>query len=246
MVNNEIKEIIKTKVKQKIAVSNLQKEFEIEEIHRKKIMYTFTSNAAVIILVIGIVFGIKNVKNHLTLNSTNEIADIQITENIEDKIIFNESLQMVSTDVDGEWHDSNLNEEFTFLNFIILPNGYAKSRQGKVYIREEVTGEYTKLNQYCSIYSFENEYNPYIEVDFSKDSDILGCFHYAELNDYEYSIINGINVKLIRNKTMIEDKINGEAIFECNGYKFYIHAYEIEKDEFVVLVKSIIEGTTKK
>lgn len=36
MVNNEIKEIIKTKVKQKIAVSNLQKEFEIEEIHRKK------------------------------------------------------------------------------------------------------------------------------------------------------------------------------------------------------------------
>ena len=50
-------------VKEKIAVSNIRKEFDMKENNRKKIIYGITSSAAVVVLGFGIVVGTGNFKN---------------------------------------------------------------------------------------------------------------------------------------------------------------------------------------
>ena len=64
MENNELKENIRKKVKEKIAVSNIREEFDMKKINNKKIIYTISSICAVFVLCIGIAVNMKIQENN--------------------------------------------------------------------------------------------------------------------------------------------------------------------------------------
>lgn len=60
-------------------------------------------------------------------------------------------------------------------------------------------------------------------------------------NDFQSSTISGNEVKLFKIENFFDSsKINDEAFFKYNDYKFYISSYRIDEKDFVELIKSIL------
>ena len=60
MENNILKEKVKANVKEKVAILNIRKEFDMKANKNKKIVYMITSACAIIVLCIGIIIGTNN------------------------------------------------------------------------------------------------------------------------------------------------------------------------------------------
>ena len=249
MENNNLKENIREKVQEKIAVSNIRKEFDMKSKKNSKVIYGILSACAILILCLVVS---KNIKYPLNINNNVELARnhnvTQEENNVpEDKIVFNEGDLKVKADYDGKWEDANLQREFDFINEIFIPKELELSRQGKVYVREhndnKLSDDYTKLQQYSLIYSNgSKEDSSIIEIIFTKEQTILGDCITPKEEKILTSIINGKEVKLFKNKYISdESKIDGYAFFEKNGYKFYINAHTIDEEDFIKVVKSILK-----
>lgn len=245
MENNDLKENVRKKVKEKIAISNIRKEFDMKDKSGNKIIYGIVSVCAMFILCLVI-----SKQFNFQLNTGIELSeDKNIIQNgsnaTEDKIIFNEGSWKSMTDYDAKWIDADLKDEFNFIDKIFVPDGLFLSRQGKIFVRENInTDDYSKLKQYSLIYSTKSTEDPsYIEITFTKEQSILGCMIPDE-KEIQDSLINGKKVKLSkgqygRDKT----KIVGDAFFEKDGYKFYIEAHKIDTEEdFINVVKSILNN----
>ena len=245
MENNDLKENVRKKVKEKIAISNIRKEFDMKDKSGNKIIYGIVSVCAMFILCLVI-----SKHFNFQLNTGIELSeDKNIIQNgsnaTEDKIIFNEESWKSMTDYDAKWIDADLKDEFNFIDKIFVPDGLFLSRQGKIFVRENInTDDYSKLKQYSLIYSTKStEDTSYIEITFTKEQSILGCMIPDEKETQDLPI-NGKKVKLSkgqygRDKT----KIVGDAFFEKDGYKFYIRAHKIDTEEtFINVVKSILNN----
>ena len=253
MENNDLKEKIRKNVKERIAVSNIREEFDMKGKKSRKIIYGITSVAAVCILCIGITVNYNNLKNDKVLigeKGDKEIEDYQKEkENIEeDNVIFNagsiETATSISgkvTDVDGNWKDENVEEKFGFIRNIEILKQYEHLRQGMVYVKENVEDtNYSKFQQYELIYYMDGNNAPSTDIIFTKEDKILQCMIPNE-SDFPSSTISGNEVKLFKAKNFFDDsKINGEAFFKYKDYTFYITSHRIDENDFIELIKSIL------
>lgn len=219
----------------------------------RKIIYGITSVAAVCILCIGITVNYNNLKNDKVLigeKGDKEIEDYQKEkENVEeDNVIFNagsiETATSISgkvTDVDGNWKDENVEEKFEFIRNIEILKQYEHLRQGMVYVKENVEDtNYSKFQQYELIYYMDGNNAPSTDIIFTKEDKILQCMIPNE-SDFPSSTISGNEVKLFKAKNFFDNsKINGEAFFKYKDYKFYITSHRIDENDFIELIKSIL------
>lgn len=257
MENNDLKEKIRNNVKEKIAVSNIREEFDMKNNKNKKIIYWITSSVAVFVLVFGVVIGTNILNNSQVQNkyyeiaSKNELNDKNIKNNeIEKEDIINiNSYQLLSNaniadiDIDGKWVDSNLLQDFKTLSNIKFPKELVNIRQGKIYIRaDENDEEYSKLSSYSLSASATNGNNANIQINISKENFVLNCYwNYDDIKDRPSSFINNTEVKLFMSENS-EDKtrVSGVAFFEYNDYKYRIEVYKITQDEFLDIIKTIV------
>jgi len=251
MENNELKENIRKKVKEKIAVSNITEEFDRNKTDNKKILYTISSICAVFVLCIGIAVNMKlqgNTNNDIQIaakNDTNKYVEelgSNIHEEKEDSIIFNSGTIKSSVDVDGKFEEIELRQEFDFIDKIVIPGNVKLVRQGKMFVKPNAESvEYSKLRQYVLMYYEETDKDPsFIEITFTTENEVLGCMLPDE-TDMKSSIMNGKEVKLCKEE-YLEDrsKIVGNAFFEISGYKFFVEAHKTDENEFLETVKSVL------
>lgn len=63
-------------------------------------------------------------------------------------------------------------------------------------------------------------------------------------NNLLSSIINGQEVKLFKTENFFDkSKINAEAYFEHDGYKFYIESHRIVENDFINIIKAILKDS---
>lgn len=252
MENNELKENIRRKVKEKIAVSNIRKEFDMKKSNNKKIIYTISSMCAVLVLCLGITVNMKpqdNNNNDIQIaqkkdnNKYVEDLESNINEEKEDIIIFNVgTIIKSSADIDAKFEEIELKQEFDSINQIDIPNNLKLVRQGKMFVKPNPESvEYSKLRQYVLMYYEETDKDPsFIEITFTTEDTILGCMLPDETN-MQSSIINGKEVKLFKGEySKDKSKIIGNAFFETSGYKFFVEAHKTDENEFLNTVKSIL------
>lgn len=246
MENNDLKEKVRKNVKEKIAISNIRKEFDMKNKYNNKVIYVILSTCAVFILCVGIIVNIKfpfNNTNNLNLAKDNPITQEEKNKT-KDIIAFNDGSLQSIVDIDGKWEDANLKEEFNFINKINVPEELQLSRQGKIFVRQNInSNDYSKLRQYSLIYANQIiEDTPQVEIIFTKEQTILGCMLPDE-EKMKTSIINGKEVKLFREKYLLDkSKIVGDAFFEKDGYKFYVKAHKVTEEEFINVIRSILNN----
>ena len=253
-----MKDILSEKINQdKIyqnVLSKVKEEENMNKVRNKKIIYAITSSAAMLVLCIGIVINynkpMKN-KNELGKIDNSNMENVKNEKEVaqDDNIIFNtESIKNVASisgklvDVDGEWKDTNIEEKFGFIKNIDVLKQYEHLRQGMVYVKESTKDtEYSKLQQYELIYYMDGNNAPSTQIIFTTENKILQCMIPKE-NDLLSSIINGQEVKLFKTENFFDNnKINAEAYFEHNGYKFYIESQRIDENDFIDIIKAILK-----
>lgn len=261
MKNNDLKEKIRNNVKEKIAISNIREEFVMKNNKNKIIIYWITSSVAVFVLVFGAIIG-TNIFNKsqvpsefYKIASKNELNDKNIENNefneIEKEDIINiNSYQLASQltsiadmDIDGKWIDSDLSQELQNLKNINFPTYLVNIRQGKIFVKSnENDKEYSKLSSYFLIASATNGNNANVQINISIDEYAINCYwNYDDLKDKESSFINNTEVKLFMSENS-EDKakISGIAFFEYDNYKYRIEVYKISQDEFIEIIRTIV------
>lgn len=193
--------------------------------------------------------------NHTTddmlLAKENDITENVEKENYVDEININEIIindfmgtEGDVTDIDARCVDTDITEQFSFLNNIYIPIPLEEKnlRQGEIYVREDLNDDdYSELYQYFIVY-FDNSQpqTKSIEINFSKNELLPDCIPSA-IETAKESLINNTKVKLFATeKKDAPSKIRGEAYFEYNGYKFDIEVTMITEEEFIEVVKSVI------
>lgn len=205
----------------------------------KKIRYVLTPAIAFTILAISIISTNRiNMKNELKIANKNEISGS------EENIIFNEDFldteRDVFGDIDGKSVKMDVISNFEFLNKLSIPKDYSLINQFALYEKEDINyKEYTKLWQYSLLYevigSNINDVPADIEITFTKEDHILACM-LPKKETFPISIIDGKEVYLFKSDKVI----NMKAFFEHDGYKFFVKSSKLTENEFIALIKSII------
>ncbi len=253
-----MKDILSEKINQDKIYQNVilkvKEEENMNKVRNKKIIYGITSSVAMLVLCISIVINYNkpiNNKNELGKVDNSNVENVSNEKEVaqNDNIIFNaESIKNVASisgklvDVDGEWKDTNIEEKFGFIKNIDILKQYGHLRQGMVYVKENAEDtKYSKLQQYELIYYMDGNNAPSTEIIFTKENKILQCMLPNE-NNLLSSIINGYEVKLFKTKNFFDNsKVNAQAYFEYNGYKFYIESQRIDENNFIDIIKSILK-----
>ena len=253
-----MKDILSEKINQdKIyqnVLSKVKEEENMNKVRNKKIIYGIISSVAMLVLCIGVIINYDkpiNNKNQLGKIDNSNVEYVNNEKEVaqNDNIIFNtESIKNVASisgklvDIDGEWKDSNIEEKFGFIKNIDILKQYEHLRQGMIYVKESTKDtEYSKLQQYELIYYMDGNNAPSTQIIFTTENKILQCMIPKE-NDLLSSIINGQEVKLFKTENFFDkSKINAEAFFEHDGYKFYIESQRIDENNFIDIIKSILK-----
>ena len=231
---------------------NKSKEFftdKIKKFRNSKSKYVANSICAIgifCVFIFYIVYSNEISNNKLKQEIAKEDISQQNTENQsntnleDDNIIFNENDTINNTtmylDIDGKFVESDLVSEFDFISNISIPEDFLLYNQGKLYVKDNINDkDYSKIRQYTIDYTKgETGTEQYlINVTFTKEENILGCMPLDE-NNFNESTINGKNVKLFKGRKW------KEALFEYQGFNFYIETYRITEAEFINLLKSIL------
>ncbi len=156
-----------------------------------------------------------------------------------DTLVFNKELintgkvDGVILDIDGKSVNTDIISNHDFLKDIKIPESYLLSNQFAIYEKEnEFDTNYSKLWQYVLVYSSDDDKS--IEISFTKENHILSCVAFIK-EDFIKSTINGNSVYLLKGKNHIQ------AHFDYKGYKFFIEASNINVDDFINLVRSILK-----
>ena len=156
-----------------------------------------------------------------------------------DTLVFNKELintgkvDGVILDIDGKSVNTDIISNHDFLKDIKIPESYLLSNQFAIYEKEnEFDTNYSKLWQYVLVYSSDDDKS--IEISFTKESHILSCVAFIK-EDFIKSTINGNSVYLLKGKNHIQ------AHFDYKGYKLFIEASNINDDDFINLVRSILK-----
>ena len=161
MENNNLKEQVRKDVKEKIAVSNIRKEFDMKSKNNKKLIYWVSSICAVFVLCFSLLISIDFLNN----DSNTEIAKNNGTEdlygkkeNLDIKLNINKIKEplMASLDADEKIIDiEKLPEKFDFIKNTNIPDQYKLESSYNVYTRKDINvEEYDVLHDYVFTVSY--------------------------------------------------------------------------------------------
>lgn len=111
MENNELKENIRKKVKEKIAVLNIREEFVMKTKKNRKIIYGITSSAAVVILGFGIIIGTNTLNNNQAQNNPYGISDLKDVKESKEESLQSGDAEDNNKNTTIEDKDVNVNEQ---------------------------------------------------------------------------------------------------------------------------------------
>lgn len=213
-------------------------------INNVKIMYVIASTFVLLVGIVGVIRlkSQTHKEDMLLFDKFNVGIVTDEKENKNDVININKYLTTDMTDIDAKWVDADLIQEYRFLNNIYIPQFLQKQRQGKIYVRNSIDDvNYSIFKQYSIVFFDDSEpKDKSVSIDFSKNELLRNCIP-LNFDLAEESIINGTKVKLFAGETKNDStKINGEAYFEYNDYKFDIKAHRITQKDFIQIIKSII------
>lgn len=197
--------------------------------------YGYILTFACFVLVVGVIF-FNNFDKDQTV-----VLDKPI---VEDNIIFNESGYSGNYDsIAARPVYTSVKSKFSFFDNLVVPEGFVISNEMEVYVpASENDHNMSKLweyyLEYCVFNSDNTECLNSFGISFTKEEQILGMGLWArDESNHKKSIISGHEVTLYGN-----DDVSGkEAFFEYDGYNFYVVSTHLTKDEFVILIKSIID-----
>ncbi|MBP3920636.1 MAG: hypothetical protein J6D28_03625 [Bacilli bacterium] len=203
------------------------------------------------VLTLTLIFGIVVFNNNSECLKDNSISDNSQKQDGVDNIIFNNgSIYNINAsvdahpvdvmDIDGMANEADLIKKFSFLNDLNIPGDYDIARMYELYVKENVDeNDYNKLWQYHILFTAPNEISGAIreiEIIFTKEDYILACLLPNE-DTFLKSTISGKEISLYKTETSKEI----EAFFDYDGYKFFVQSTNLTRDEFITLVKSIIQ-----
>ena len=235
MENNILKEKVKANVKEKIAILNIRKEFDMKANKNKKIVYIITTACAVFILCIGIIIGTSNsgLENiyQIALEKTNTLNQ---EESLKNELNINKLKisAMLSLDADVEIIKlEDLPEKYEFIKNISLLKEYKMEESYIVYTRDnKEVDEYNILHDY--VFNYKKDSNK-IKIAFSELEEPLR----------DYFIESGDKISKIGDAEFIIYQ-SGEmyiVTFSYQNINFDIETTGITENELVNLLQSIID-----
>ncbi len=239
MENNDFKSRVSKNVKEKIAISNIRKEFDMNKTKVEKIKYISVSVCAVFMLGFGIMIGTNKLKNNQENNNSYKIADLDNNkqaekENINIELNINKIEYFAQLKFDARLKEiKNIDmKNFDILSNINIPNDFNNKSYNEIYVKEDNTGKYDRLYNYEFSYSSSKDNERNIRVAFSDTNKPLRDYYLDE--EGKISKINDIELKIYQ----YEDSYM--VIFEFKNYKFDIETNSITKDELLNLLESIL------
>lgn len=242
---------------------NLKKRYRISfkermnEMRNVKLKYVLTPAIAFSIVLTGIVMinnydnktGLEIAKDNETIetpmnnesNEDNKFEDNQIQIAKEDNITFSNNNMRSSVAIKAKSVKINVISDFEFLENLSIPKEYELKEQLSLYKGENTNDtEYKKLWQYELHYlasnSNDSEIEKNINIVFTKEDYILAC-NTLKTENLPISTINGKDIYLFKSN----NDLGKQAFFEYKGYKFFIESTKLTENEFVDLIKSIIQ-----
>ena len=154
----------------------------------------------------------QDIKNIIEINQLKSISEKRIDAITRD---INEK---------SDWLDKLKDE-------IIVPKDLDKSSYYGIYTKDNKTKKYTILN--CYVYEYYNELYRSVRISFSKNTKPMRDYGFSELNSV--SKINNIELKIYQyEKTYFTE-------FKYNGYNFDIEVNNLNLEELVKILESIIK-----
>ena len=91
-------------------------------------------------------------------------------------------------------------------------------------------------------YKSNNGEDNFIEISFSENELLGECIHIDD-NQYKDSFISNLKVKIFEYPNPENNEnVTGKAFFYINGMNFKVKVYNISHEEFISIVREIIEN----
>lgn len=231
MSNKKIfKELYSEKINKNNNYKIILKSIESNEIKKKKniLRFVFVPACLIIFFAIITVFFKQENSNLEVGNSKNQIH-INLLKNYDE----------FSADIDGIWVDKTIEEvakEFPFVYDLNIQHEYVRiGEQYAVSDSTQFSEMYDELVGYNLVYVIDEEEHKTIDIFFSETNrERKRCLSY-NLDNPKISIINNTSLEII--------KLNFYYIvlFEKNGIYFDIEAKNINQEELIKLLKTIVQ-----
>lgn len=239
METNNVKENIRRNLKEKIAISNIRREFDMKDKKNKKVIYWITSSAAVFMLGVGVVVGTNTFTNINIQKPNYEMADLNneksnIVQNLNVDLQINklEGIGVAKLDADTKTVSvENLPNEIKFMESIKMPTGFNKLDIYTLYVRSnQETEKHDLLHDYVFNYKKDSEHE--IRIALSTIGEPVRDYFFNSSN--KISKIGDVELEILQ----YED--NYMAKFKLKNMYFDIETNGITENELVDVLQSMI------
>ena len=261
MTNNDMKDKILKNVKENIAISNIKEELKNENEGNKNVIYSMLS-VCVVALIVGIVF-INNPFGRITDNAENQNISINdvlensmetdIVQNIininkiekPEKVAYNEialmlnDFKVLQVEELEEYYKTKILPNYIPNNLSIKKNtfGFYKKNENIYYDQNSLIYEDKENNQILSITVAKERK---IHYDFDFRNHIENTYNASKINNKEVTIFNFEFEDYIVTSSNTVNYNCYYTNFEKEGTCFDITSYNIEEEEFIKILSSLL------
>lgn len=240
MEDNNLKENIRKRVKEKIAISNIKEEFDKKSKKNRRIMYWITSSAAVFVLGIGLIIGRNNLKSTDSLQGQNygiaelsqSAPELSVSQDTDIQINELEGTRMAKIDADVKNKNiEELPEKIKFMKNISIPEDFKQQDIYEIYTNSNPKDrKYDLLHDY--VFNYKKDDDNEIKIALSMLEEPIRDYWYDEENKKSKIEDVDVNISQYQNLFMVTFKID-------NIY-FDIEANGITENQLINIIKSII------
>ena len=242
MENNKMKERVRKSVKEKIAISNIRKEFDMNKQRSKKSIYAILSACAIFVVCLGLVVSTRVLDKDYNTELPSKIAQKEEKEEkemVEKKMLkINkiEDLAMAKIDADVKNIEiESLPEKYSFINNIVIPKDYKLINSYNIYTRNNKNTEnYSILHDYVFSYGKDDV-----------NSIRIACSEkYQPVRDYWIS--EGGKISKIGDADVVISQYKEMYIvtFTWKNINFDVETEGVKEEELVALLESIIKESS--
>ena len=240
MEDNNLKENIRKKVKEKIAISNIKEEFDEKSKKNKQIIYWITSSAAVFVLGIGLIIGKNNLKSTDSLQGQNygiaelsqSAPELSVSQDTDIQINELEGTRMAKIDADVKNKNiEELPEKIKFMKNISIPEEFKQLDIYEIYTNSNPKErKYDLLHDY--VFNYKKDDDNEIKIALSMIEEPIRDYWYDEEN--KKSKIEDIDVEISQYQKLYM------VTFKIDNIYFDIEANGITENQLINIIKSII------
>lgn len=242
MENNNLKEKIQKRVKEKIAIANLKEEIGMKQVKNRKIFYGALASCALLVLCVGIVISKLPEKRLLQAKLSNnllqteeekenkqmsDMVELNIKE-IEDLTTLDYAIDGRRTKIDGKVINTDLKHSI----YVKLPQDITEVSGYQLYVKGKDTKEYNVLHSYEFCYT-NQEQTRTITLEVGVNGNIpLRDYYMLEVE--KKSRIGTVELEITKYQDLYL------VLFTHKGIHFDIETKGIHQEELVQFLKSII------